>query len=425
MINKIVTDSDLNVELVINLQEPRTFDDTWANSIIIEINADDTASQELVVDAGSAGSTTYAITAGQLNEIEIELEYWNMGGTTSVTLSKAGFDYGDLSFAFPQVIDSLGMLNQDENDNTKFSMTGSSNDPSDLSQRVSEVSAKVEEMETGKQNFIDQDILEPVAGSGENGDLKFKGINGNGEKELWRNDEGTWVKINLGGGGHVNDAGLSRKLLYQAPDRVLETVLQLSDDIRNYQYLEIYCEESKNVQPRSQASFFINVEYFMRSCPYVANPSSTSVPHFLLQIYYTYFARILCGADYTKLQTFSSQNTAIMEIYGVNFGRSYSSRETIYGSFNGHTLYEQTILFYDQGSLANGWTNISGTIYEYDHIGAGYIDSLWSADVINCNQSGEYSFNDSPSVSWDKTDGYFNLNFQTGFYTWLHIVYMK
>ena len=51
-----------------------------------------------------------------------------------------------------------------------------------------------------KQNFISQNSIAPTTG-GENGDLRFKGTNGNGQKKLYRNDNGTWTKIDFIGFG--------------------------------------------------------------------------------------------------------------------------------------------------------------------------------------------------------------------------------
>lgn len=47
-----------------------------------------------------------------------------------------------------------------------------------------------------KQNFISQDSIAPSSG-GSDGDLRFKGTDGNGQKKLYRNDDGTWVKIDF------------------------------------------------------------------------------------------------------------------------------------------------------------------------------------------------------------------------------------
>lgn len=49
---------------------------------------------------------------------------------------------------------------------------------------------------SGKQNFIDQSATAPTTG-GENGDLRFKGTNGDGKKKLYRKDNNTWVKIDF------------------------------------------------------------------------------------------------------------------------------------------------------------------------------------------------------------------------------------
>lgn len=422
MLNKIVCDKDLNVELVINIQEPRTFDDTWANSIIIEIDADDTASQSLIVDAGEA-TGSYPVTPSQINEIEIETEYWNMGGATTITLVKGSTDYGTIIINFPDEIDSLGMLNRDENIETTFTMTGSYNDPSDLSKEVKDVSDKVDDLQNNKQNFIEQDLLPPSQGVGVDGDLKFKGVNGNGDKELWRNDSGTWVKINLGGGGFVGDAGACRTLLYSTSSATFVSDIQLSDDMRNYQYLEIYTRQNNNMYDAFM-SYIIDVDYFISNFPYSNSPSPFN-PHFLLSMYQGLYTRIICGSDYTKILAFDGTAETVVAVYGVSFGHVYNSHEAIYGSFFGRTIYERTLLFFDQGQPASGWTNVSGQEWKYSDITSADIETLWSADVINCDQNGNYSYNPSPYVAWNEANGDFNLNFGTSYYTWLHIVYMR
>lgn len=281
---------------------------------------------------------------------------------------------------------------------------------------------------SNKQNFISQSSTAPTTG-GENGDLKFMGTDGDGDKELWRNDNGTWVKINFGdsggGSGFIADSGACRTLLYSAQNKTFQSNIQLSDDIRNYQYLEIYTNRAALANNNSQMSYIIDVDYFINNCPYVASASSAATPHFLLSMYQGLYTRIIVGEDYSKIKAFDGNTETVMAIYGVKFGHIYSSDEGIYGSFNGNTLYERTILFVDHGSTASGWTNVSGQIWEYSGITAGDISSLWSSDVINCDQNGNYNFNNSPSVAWDNTNGTFTLNFQTSYYTWLHIVYMK
>lgn len=278
-----------------------------------------------------------------------------------------------------------------------------------------------------KQNFINQSSSEPTAGSGTDGDLQFKGTNGDGDKELWRNDNGTWVKINFGGGsggGFVGDAGACRTLLYSANNPTFVSDIQLSDDMRNYQYLEIYTLQNTQSSAKASRSYIINVDYMINNYPYVSSPTSAT-NHYLLSIYNSIYTRIICGSDYSKIRAYDFAGETIMAVFGVSFGHVYSSQEGIYGSFNGRILYERTILFFDQGSPASGWTNTSGMNWEYSGITSGDIDTLWSSDVINCDQNGNYSFDNSPYVVWNNTSGDFTLNFTTSYYTWLHIVYMK
>lgn len=278
---------------------------------------------------------------------------------------------------------------------------------------------------SSKQNFIDQSTTAPTTG-GENGDLRFKGENGDGDKELWRNDNGTWVKINFGndsGSGFIGDAGACRTLLYSANSPTFVSDIQLSDDMRNYQYLEIYTRQNNNSYS-AYMSYIIDVDYFINNFPYVNSPTGNT-PHFLLSMYQSLYTRIICGLDYTKILAYDGTTETIMAVYGVSFGHMYNEQESVYGSFNGNTLYERTLLFYDQGQPASGWTNISGYEWKYNGITSSDIDALWSADVINCDQNGNYSTAPTILAQWNEANGDFNLNFVTSYYTWLHIIYMK
>lgn len=198
MLNKIVTDNNLDVQLLINLQSPRTFDETliWENTIYVEIDADDTASQNLEVDGGTYGSTSYPITPGQVNTVEIDSIYWNYDGTTTVTLVKGGSNVASFDIIFPEAVDSLGMLNQDESLFTQFTMSGSKSDTTDLVNEVTSINQTVETMEqdlNGKQNFIDLDVL-PPSGSGSGGHLTLNGVQGDNFKRLYRYENNNWVR---------------------------------------------------------------------------------------------------------------------------------------------------------------------------------------------------------------------------------------
>lgn len=67
---------------------------------------------------------------------------------------------------------------------------------SDLSDSISDIDDEIESLGLNKQNFIDLDILQPI-GSGEEGDLKFYGPLGDGNKKLYRYENNQWVEVNL------------------------------------------------------------------------------------------------------------------------------------------------------------------------------------------------------------------------------------
>ena len=196
MLNKICVDADYNIELVIWLQDPRTFDYTWDNSIVIHVNADDTANQELVVFDGEE-STTISVTSGTEQDIDINGAYWNMGGDTTVSCYKNGTLAKTFTFTFPDIIDAVGMLNQDENEDYHFTMTGSSAAVEIIEEQVQQNTSEISEAKEdinylyeNKQNFIHADIL-PPSGSGDEGDLEFYG---NMPARLYRRENNAWSK---------------------------------------------------------------------------------------------------------------------------------------------------------------------------------------------------------------------------------------
>lgn len=196
MLNKICVDADYNIELVIWLQDPRTFDYTWDNSIYIHVNADNTANQRLVVSDGEI-STTITVTPGAEQDYPISDLYWNMGGDSTVSCYKNGTLVETFTFTFPDIIDSVGMLNRDENDDYHFTMTGSSAAVEIIEEQVQQNTSEISEAKEdinylyeNKQNFIHADIL-PPSGSGDEGDLEFYG---NTPARLYRRENGAWVK---------------------------------------------------------------------------------------------------------------------------------------------------------------------------------------------------------------------------------------
>ena len=270
MLNKIVTDNNLDVQLLINLQSPRTFDETllWENTIYVEIDADDTATQSLEVDGGTYGSTSYPITPGQVNTIEIEDIYWNYDGTTTVTLAKGGSNVASFDIIFPEAVDSLGMLNQDESLFTQFTMSGSKSDTTDLANEVTSISQTVETIEqdlSGKQNFIDLDIL-PPSGSGRNGDLIFEeGESSNNFKRLYRYDE-EWGRVNFYDFGTAEPSGGQDGDIYIQNDGV--KITKIGQKIGGNWYFFEHSGGGDDLLPRIKATIF-NIDR------YVSTSSST------------------------------------------------------------------------------------------------------------------------------------------------------
>lgn len=136
MLNKLVTDSELNVELLACLQKPRTFDNLWYNEILIYIVTDSTANQELRVNGGDL-STVYPLVSDEEQDLIIETPYWNYGGDTVITLYKNSVESGSITITFPQTLEGcVGMLNPDEEDDTHFTMVESATDSADIDNRV-------------------------------------------------------------------------------------------------------------------------------------------------------------------------------------------------------------------------------------------------------------------------------------------------
>lgn len=197
MLNKICVDADYNIELIIWLQDPRTFDFTWDNSIVLHVNADSTANQYLVVSDGET-SVTKTIIPGTEQDVEVDMVLWNMGGDTTVGCYKDDNLIETFTFTFPEIIDSVGMLNQDDElDPYHFTMTGSSIAPEVIEEQVKKNTEDVEQAKEdisdlylNKQNFIHVDLL-PPSGAGDEGDLEFYGTS---PARLYRRENNAWVK---------------------------------------------------------------------------------------------------------------------------------------------------------------------------------------------------------------------------------------
>ena len=221
MLNKFFLDKDYTVQLLMNMQIPVSMNDQlWDNSILLEIDADDTLNQYFVVDNG-IDTEVLNVTPGQVNVLQVTEVWWAYGGVTTITPYKNGQAISDkiIDITFPEVVDNAGMISSTEEDPEEivlvgqhYEMSGSEyaeeevkevkETVSNLSQTVTEQGEQLAE----KQNFIDQDILPPSQGVGEDGDLKFQGGVA-GFKRLYRNDGGSWSRVNFIDNGTSQPSG--------------------------------------------------------------------------------------------------------------------------------------------------------------------------------------------------------------------------
>ena len=153
MLNKLVTDSELNVELLACLQRPRTFDSNqWYNEILLLIETDATANQEIRIETGVSG-ITIPLLPSEAQDIMIPTTYWSWGDVTTIKLFKNLGLVGKIEITFPETLEGcLGMLNPDENDPTKFTMISSQNDPTDLANEISNVRSDLPYIQDGSVN---------------------------------------------------------------------------------------------------------------------------------------------------------------------------------------------------------------------------------------------------------------------------------
>ena len=115
MKNMLYTDADFTAVLLVNEEQK-------GNSISIVVDADDTATQTVVITAGSA-SQTVTLTASSENTIALKPMYWNFGDVTTLTLNKGGSPAGTITIKFPDKIETDASLYETSTGN--YTMQGS------------------------------------------------------------------------------------------------------------------------------------------------------------------------------------------------------------------------------------------------------------------------------------------------------------
>lgn len=115
MRNRFVLDSNYDVQMLCNIQEPYDEVEHWRNSILLEVDADSTANQYIIVTGPDGDTETFNVTASQVNVFTI-LEYlWNYGDTTKIEFYKNGVKQNDetLFIGFPDVVDGSAAVSSE------------------------------------------------------------------------------------------------------------------------------------------------------------------------------------------------------------------------------------------------------------------------------------------------------------------------
>ena len=164
MLNKFFLDKDYTVQLLMNMQVPVSMNDQlWDNSILLEIDADDTLNQYFVVDNG-IDTEVLNVTPGQVNVLQVTEVWWAYGGVTTITPYKNGQAISDkiIDITFPEVVDNAGMISSTEEDPEEMVLVGQHYEMSGSEypeQAVQEIQQEVQDIQENKQDKL-------VAGSG-------------------------------------------------------------------------------------------------------------------------------------------------------------------------------------------------------------------------------------------------------------------
>lgn len=205
MLNKLLLDNDYNVELLVNLEEPQVSQVLWNNSIYLEIDADSTPNQYLVLKSDSSTTVaTLTVTPSQVNNIEIERQYWQNDGYLYIYPYKNGTALDQdhvIDIQFPAVIKNSGQLSSKTPSGyiviagQHYEIAGSEyaeEEVSEVKETVEEQAGQIEELQRNKQNFIELEIIDPTS-SGEVGDIILT-ERSNNALVLWRYENNAWSK---------------------------------------------------------------------------------------------------------------------------------------------------------------------------------------------------------------------------------------
>lgn len=164
MHNRFIFDSNYNVKLLCNIQEPYDDVEHWRNSILLEVEADSTANQYIIVTGPEEYSETFNVLPNLINTFTLSTFLWNYGGITTIEFYKNDTLLSDktLYITFPDIVEGSGAISSDFQIDgiiylgQNYTMAGSYySDP----ETIKEIEQKVEQVEDDVDT-IQQDVTD-------------------------------------------------------------------------------------------------------------------------------------------------------------------------------------------------------------------------------------------------------------------------
>ena len=173
MRNKFILDSNYEVQLLCNIQEPYDDVEEWKNSILVEVDADSTANQYIVITGAEGYTDTLDIVPGQTNTFTITMDFWNYGDISTIEFYKNNqlLEFKTLYITFPDILPGVCTISSDSESEgiiylgQNYSMSGSYY-PSpetikEVEEKIEQAEEDITDLKTDKQDTL-------IAGTGIN-----------------------------------------------------------------------------------------------------------------------------------------------------------------------------------------------------------------------------------------------------------------
>ena len=158
MRNKFILDSNYEVQLLCNIQEPYDDVEEWKNSILVEVDTDSTLNQYIVITGAEGYTDTLDIVPGQTNTFTITMDFWNYGGISTIEFYKNNTLLSDktIYITFPDILPGVCTISSDSESEgiiylgQNYSMSGSYYSSPEV---IKEIEQSVEQIEGDVENM--------------------------------------------------------------------------------------------------------------------------------------------------------------------------------------------------------------------------------------------------------------------------------